>query len=561
MTTKVDTLHNGQNLIQSSDALTEPQQAAKPAKTFSFDSWNNTTLLYMLLVFSAIVIFRNAWVGDDAYIGFRTVYNFANGYGLTFNINERVQSFTNPLWILIMSGLYVFTKEAYFTTIILSLICTLLAFYVLAFKVAKSNFFMPIGFALLLSSKAFIDYSTSGLENPLGHLLLVLFAYVYLKEDNTDRRLLLLSVIAALAGVNRLDNLLLYFVPMLYDFIRFFSIRRVLIMAVGFLPLIAWEVFAILYYGFPFPNTYYTKLNTAIPASEYIAQGVRYLVNSMDLDPITLLAISFAVCASITFSYKKRSLLLLPLACSVVLYVVYTVKVGGDFMSGRFLTYPFLLAVILITQLELEPRSQYALLGLTVLLVFVTPYSPIKSNQNYRIEHHGNYSANVINEGVADERAWYYHSTGFQKLSKGLFIVQLENNFSKLQPAGDSILRYEESEVMLGFNGYAAGPNVYLFHHMGLSDVLIAHLPRDLSKGQEWRVGHVWRKIPEGYQETLRTGNNVMTDPNLAQYYDKIKLIIQGKIFSWERLVTIFEMNTGKYDHLINKEYYSSQQP
>ena len=146
-------------------------------------------LTFSLLLLSTIIILRSAWVGDDSYIGFRTVYNFVNGYGLTFNINERVQSFTNPLWILLMSVFYVFTGEAYYTTIFLSLGITLILLYILAEKVSVINFHALFIFSLILSSKAFIDYSTSGLENPLGHLFLVLFAYVYLKEIITEKRL------------------------------------------------------------------------------------------------------------------------------------------------------------------------------------------------------------------------------------------------------------------------------------------------------------------------------------------------------------------------------------
>ena len=42
-----------------------------------------------LLVFTYIFL-ANAWLGDDAYITFRVVDNFLNGYGLTFNPDERV---------------------------------------------------------------------------------------------------------------------------------------------------------------------------------------------------------------------------------------------------------------------------------------------------------------------------------------------------------------------------------------------------------------------------------------------------------------------------------------
>ena len=44
-----------------------------------------------------MTLIRNLWIGDDAFITLRVVDNWVNGYGLTWNISERVQAFTHPL--------------------------------------------------------------------------------------------------------------------------------------------------------------------------------------------------------------------------------------------------------------------------------------------------------------------------------------------------------------------------------------------------------------------------------------------------------------------------------
>jgi hypothetical protein len=49
-------------------------------------------LLAPLLLMLLYVLVVNAWVVDDAYITFRTIDNFLNGYGLRWNVAERVQS-------------------------------------------------------------------------------------------------------------------------------------------------------------------------------------------------------------------------------------------------------------------------------------------------------------------------------------------------------------------------------------------------------------------------------------------------------------------------------------
>lgn len=75
-----------------------------------------------LIVLYAIIVIRTAWLSDDAYITLRTVDNFVNGYGLRWNIAERVQAYTHPLWMFFLSGVCVVTHEAYFSTLFLYII-------------------------------------------------------------------------------------------------------------------------------------------------------------------------------------------------------------------------------------------------------------------------------------------------------------------------------------------------------------------------------------------------------------------------------------------------------
>jgi arabinofuranosyltransferase len=56
-----------------------------------------TLACVVLLALFAVVLCRTAWVGDDAYITFRTVDNLVHGYGARWNVDERVQAYTHPL--------------------------------------------------------------------------------------------------------------------------------------------------------------------------------------------------------------------------------------------------------------------------------------------------------------------------------------------------------------------------------------------------------------------------------------------------------------------------------
>ena len=44
-----------------------------------------------------------AHVSDDAYISFRYVARWVGGEGLTFNPGERVEGFSNPLWVGVLA--------------------------------------------------------------------------------------------------------------------------------------------------------------------------------------------------------------------------------------------------------------------------------------------------------------------------------------------------------------------------------------------------------------------------------------------------------------------------
>ena len=117
-------------------------------------------------------------------------------------------------------------------------------------------------------------------------------------------------------------------------------------------------------------------------------------------------------------------------------------------------------------------------------------------------------------------------------------------------------INYKEDKIKfkllesMGIAGYLAGPDVYILDVYALSDPLLARL--QMEDLENWRIGHFRRNIPKGYISTLKTGKNQIEDPNLGQYYEKLKIITSAPLFSKERMKTILEMNIGKYDYLLD---------
>jgi arabinofuranosyltransferase len=311
-------------------------------------------IVVLAVALFAVVMFRNAWLSDDAYITFRTIDNFVHGYGLNWNVVERVQAYTHPLWMLAVTAAYIFTGEIFYTSLFLSMLVSLIAILWLAFELAEAPGAAVLGVTILACSKAFVDYTTSGLENPLTYLLLALFLWLYLRSGRSGfslKALFWLALIAGLATLNRIDTLLLLLPPLGYAWL--FSIpprtggsvpSRFAVVLIGFTPFILWECFSLFYYGLLFPNTAYAKLNTGIGQTTLLNSGLYYLLNSLRSDPLTLLVIIVGVLAP----FISRETIKMPVALGALLYLFYIVKIGGDFMSGRFLAAPLFVAATLL---------------------------------------------------------------------------------------------------------------------------------------------------------------------------------------------------------------------
>ncbi len=507
------------------------------------DAWDLSSRWFVsvLVTILGVVILRNAWVCDDAYITFRTVDNFVNGYGLTWNVAERVQSFSNPLWMLVVSVFYFFTREAFYTSIFLSLAASLAAASILAKRISLTPQSAGLAIVILVSSKAFIDYSTSGLENALSYLILALFVFVFLSRPPELRTFMALAIVASLGMVNRMDNILFFLPALVYSYSQVPWKQGLLYGLVGFSPFLIWEAFSLIYYGFPFPNTYYAKLHAGIPKSELLVQGLMYYLDTLSIDPLTLTVVGLAM--MLAFASRAKPLMLL--GGGISLYMIYIVAIGGDFMTGRFFAAPLFISVLIIGRLPIawSRLGLWMSIGLVLILSLPTGRAPLLNQATY-----SNAGAFGIDpRGIADERAWYYQSTGLLQDSRHKRMPD-----HRWMARGDSA-RVENIQVktssMVGFDGYSSGPEVHLMDNHALADPLMARLPT--WRYHDWRPGHYSRKTPPGYFETLRTGQNKIQDSSLALYYDHLQGVISGPIMSLRRFKDILLINIGSYDHLL----------
>jgi arabinofuranosyltransferase len=522
-------------------------------------SFVSSVWLFAIASLCALAIVQAAWLSDDAYITLRTIDNLWNGYGLRWNVVERVQSYTHPLWMMVLAAAFGVTREGYFTTIALSMTCVALTIALLVRRLPAASAALAI--VCLTSSRAFVEFSTSGLENPLSHLLLVAFWLVAMGEESAPHRLTLLGALAGLCCLNRLDLALLVG-PVLIVLLQRHTKRTAAIGALvwGALPLVAWHSFALIYYGALLPNTVLAKLDTGISTGVLVEQGLHYLQESWTNDPITLTIIAVAL----VWGLGKRTAVSTGLACGIVLYLAYVALVGGDFMSGRFLTPPLVCAALFIAceTGRLLNDWPWAMAGVSVIVIVIgvtltSPRSPWLVWAAAPVE--GELFSDF--HGIVDERRIYYPYTG---LLAGVYGHHpADHSWARTGTSWRGLPRVVVYEAV-GLLGFHAGPAVHIIDPMGLTDPLLARQPAL----PQWRIGHFKRTIPDGYvagmEECLRrlfphgavapptrscldwpSDTNRIVEPRIAQEYEVVRLVTQGPMFSAERMRAIIRLQTG----------------
>lgn len=525
--------------------------------------FRNNLLIFISFLGFSLIFLQNAWFCDDAYISFRAVENLVSGYGPVWNVGERVQVFTHPLWLFLVAFFRLFTGEVFYTVIILSYTLTLAALYLFRRTVeGMTGFFFA--FLLIISSKAFIDYTTSGLENPLSYFLISVFLYFEKKEF--PKKTFILTLIFSLLFMNRMDAVLLLLPALFYLLWKTKSWKQFIY---GLFPVFFWEMFSLFYFGFPFPNTAYAKLGVGVSALDLMLQGAYYLLESFFFDPVTLTTILIADSILVYFIISarermKNGMFLL----GSLLYMFYVVKIGGDFMSGRFFALPFLFSIFIIAKelsyfLEGKRKTLKVILLIIpiCLLAVLSKNSPVLSTASYgtpRAEDPFSAEPFTNSYGIADERAYYYPYTGFFKLVK-----EGKSNPTHLWAELGKITKDSDyhfiSRTAVGFFGYFAGPKVKILDGLALVDAFLARLPMKPQSG--WRIGHFRREIPSGYPDSFFKGENLIADERLSAYYDKLSLIIRGDLFSRRRILEIIKLNLGFYNYLLHTDYAIEEKP
>jgi len=495
---------------------------------------------YLLLLFILITIIRNGWLADDIFITFKTMKNFINGYGLRWNIDERVQGYTHPLWLFLMLPFYYEIRCEYLIALALNILLSFSAVYLL-YKSCKDKIICAIIIILLSLSKGFIDYSTSGLENSLSYFLIILFLVVFYNYNKEEyKKIFYLSLLTSLGILTRQD-LILIFAPFYFFILKNLDRKKIYLLILGFSPFIIWEIFSVIYYGFPFPNTYYAKINIDLPRSYLIEHGLMYFDNFLSIDYAgAFLIFGFIVLFIFNLLLNKGAdrFELISLVIGSILYILYIIHIGGDFMMARFFSVLIIASAFGIVRINFNviPKNIILIIfiGLISLILICNEKNPLYVKINYDDKR-------IHNTGLADEKGYYFQGFSLMKILCGINGIYISKR-DKLYNEKDFTFPKEVGPAGHLLSDFFAPTNKYLINKWALTDPLLARIKKITG---EKRIGHFERAIPDGYIDSVKNNTNLIKDEKIARYYDRIRLITRGKIFDLKRFWAIIEVNLG----------------
>ncbi len=327
------------------------------------------------------------WVDEDAFINFRIIDNLLAGHGLVFNLGERVEVDSDPLWLFTLVVLHEIVPcvALEWLAVILGLVCTGCGFLTggravqrLAGSRTGSPVF-PLGLLMAAVVAGVWEFSTSGLEMSMVFLWLGASFLLLVRLEDRRRRAVPTAVVIGLGTLIRpelaLGSVVFMIALVLVVAAPGWSGKQRRLARYG-LPIVAsvalpvlFELFRVGYYALLVPNTGLAKAGGAA----WWAQGFTYLWNFVA--PYTLwlplaLAVPFVVDPTRSWWRRGDRIGVVVLGAPVVglAQVLYVVRVGGDYMHARLLLPGFFAVCLPIFVTARQVRSWIAvpLVGIVV---------------------------------------------------------------------------------------------------------------------------------------------------------------------------------------------------
>ena len=492
----------------------------------------------LLIVLAGAWTYR--WVDEDAFINFRIIHNLLAGFGPVFNVGERVEVDSDPLWMLTLAGLHAITPwvSLEWTSVVLGLVCTAGGFVAAGLAVVRlgarhdEGTVLPLGLLMVSVVAGVWEFATSGLEMSMVFLWLGVSFLLLVRVGFRRTGARWTAVVFGLGTLIRPELLAgaAVFVAALVTLVssaRWPSdrsrVRRcVAVVAAAVAAPVAYELFRMGYYALLVPSTALAKAAGA----SWWSQGATYLWNFAAPYTLWLPALLASVLVSARVmrwwgAGDRTAVLVLctPLVVGLV-DLVYVVEVGGDYMHARLLLpaffalcLPVYVGVRSLRGVLVVPAAGIAVWSVVCLgwLRFVPPVVPGLNPQTVFISNERNSwigatgSAHPVTgddyaralsgrAGVALATAARRVPPGHQK------VLVITSPFSPIDPATASAAKSSLPFTLavnlpaIGVIGYLVGPDVYIYDTYSLANPIGSHTTVDhhARPGHEKMVGPSW---------------------------------------------------------------------
>ncbi len=433
------------------------------------------------------------WTAEDAFIDFRVVRNLLNGHGPVYNVGERVEAYTSPLWVLLLAVTHAITRlRVEYVALVLGLLLTTAAVVVGGSAAVRlmgderPGIRVPLGMFAFVAVAAAWDFTTSGLEGGLVLAWIALSWWLLV----TRKRPALCALVIGLGPLVRPD-LLIFSLAFLAGLAVITPRHRWLrLLAAAALVPVAYQLFRMGYFAAVEPNTALAKEAT-LP---YWSQGWAYFRDFVDTYLLWMpTTVALVVVTAQARRQRRRhrnaeaTLTVLPVAAGLI-HAIYVVRVGGDFMHGRMLL-PSLFGVLLPVAVTITARAKAPLLAVAVAGTWAVAGGLLLRPA----------TALNLKTGIADEREIWVgaarkaHPVTIDDYAHSRFAIDAQTIKATVSeqpgtvlvgPEGDSLsvsplpLRagvpaaVAVARPSVGIIGYATGSRVLVFDQLGLANPL-----------------------------------------------------------------------------------------
>jgi arabinofuranosyltransferase len=267
---------------------------------------------------------------DDAFISFRCARNLASGNGPVFNVGERVEAFSNPLWVFMLALASLFKIDIVTAAKVIGLACGAITLVLLMRLCRRALAFSSaatlVAAVYLGTNITLVYYAISGLETVFYAMTLVLMIYLL-----TEGRVIAAGAAGAALALTRPEGIL-YVVPLAIGCrLNRCGWRRLLMILL--IPIGAYGLltsFRVLYFGALLPNSYAAKIGPEpiplVGSTPRAAVFQQYSWNASSMQKPLL-------CAVFLGAFVLAGRATAPLIASVAVAAFFVWYGRGDWMS------------------------------------------------------------------------------------------------------------------------------------------------------------------------------------------------------------------------------------